>query len=162
MNPEPRQISRAIAMAGVALWFAALAPGAALGTTKGSCTLTKTKYLMPTTGASTTSTSFVNVPTSKVTFTQSKAGCVIVHFAAYAAAGASNNLTVETLLDDTTLGGHGEMFFASDNGTGDARQTVFVFPDVSAGAHFIQMKYRTTNGSIAVQLNDRTIIVQYQ
>ena len=166
MNLACRQIILAILMIGAALSLAGLAPSTArAAVARGRCALSKTKYVIATDTVSTSSTSFVAVPDSKVKFTQSATGCVIVHLSAEAASFESNAMEVRAVLDggDAKKVGNEATHTSltrGDSGRND-RERTFIFVDVSAGAHFVELQYFSENGG-DIFLNVRTIIVQYQ
>jgi hypothetical protein len=144
------------------LLLSALGPSAPFATTlRGSCTLSKTKWATtPDVNSITQSTSFVAVPGSKITFTQSAAGCVIVQFSAGASTDTNTAVVVQAQLDGATLASPDDNVFSRDSDEAD-RAMSFVFPKVSAGSHVVEMQYKSDTG-LNVLLGDRTVIVQYQ
>jgi len=148
--------------AGLALSTAAQASTILAGA---SCALTKSRVLVVTGLDGTGSATFSTVPKSRISFTTTSKGCIVVRFSAEAESGPSNNyLNIQAVLDGAIISKPADTAFAG-NGTGSlplaAHAMEYIFANVPAGSHFITVQFRSI-GAGFVQLGNRTTVVQYQ
>lgn len=134
--------------------------------TKGTCSgMTVIEHIEDTSPSqSTSSTAFVNVPSASVGFAQGTAGCVVATFSASTfAPGNSRLMYVEAVIDGGTVAAPGAVLFSgADNALGfaEARAYSFVFTGVKAGAHVVQIRYRSANGA-PVFLSKHSLVVTH-
>jgi hypothetical protein len=138
--------------------FAAGAAEAASAT--GNCVTTATKYRVADTSAGTTSTSFVNVLQSGLTFVQggSAPGCVIVSFTAVITTADAWMYVKPTLDGENPVDPNSGVWRVTVQ---DSRTAVFVFTNVSPGSHSLVMKFRSNNGG-NVTVYNRTATLSYR
>jgi hypothetical protein len=154
--------------------WAPLADGeaAARAVTSGSCSgLSIVKYKADSAvDASTTSSSYVNVPNTSISFLQggSGNGCVIVTFSAESWAEYGRLIFVRARLDDAITAAPGAVQFSGDDDEdGDGRWArsrafTFVFPAVPPGAHFVRMEYRSVTAGRRVYIGKHNTVVQHR
>jgi hypothetical protein len=150
--------------ASAALWLAVSISTTARAANM-SCPPLASKAVTGDSDLSTTSQTFVNVASTKISFVQggSKAGCVAVTFAAEAESAANEIMVVHALLDDVTPCSPDIVDFvgSSTAATSDAaRSMTFICPAVAPGSHSIRMQYLSDGGGM-VTLTRRTTIVYY-
>jgi hypothetical protein len=117
---------------------------------------------------STTSSSFVDVPGTSVTFTEQSfprvpaSTCVAVTFSAYAfAQGSGSLMEVQAVLDGSTIGLPGFVqFTGSDNTWASAHAYTFVFPNVSLGTHTVKIQFSSFLGT-QVFIHRPSVVVHY-
>ena len=138
----------------------------------GACTdMTKVNYKSDNSiNKSTSSTSFVNVPNTGVSFTQGGAssGCVIVTFTAEAFAPGSRLLQIRARLDDSVTAAPGNVQLSGDDDEdGDGRWArsqafAFIFTSVAPGSHFVRMQFRSPDVFGSVLIHKHTVVVQHR
>ncbi len=154
---------RSIAIAGTLLLAASMPDRA--GAEIGTCELSKATFRTEDRSDFTTSASFVNVPRSRVRFTTSAAGCVIVTFSAVSLS-VGGTIVVRPLLDGATIASPPLVLWHSDENRDDELRSVgvrsfqFVFRTVAAGVHTIVIQWGSAGGE-EISLDRRTIVVQY-
>lgn len=122
------------------------------------------------TSASTTSSGFVDVPNSGVSFTQggSSNGCVIVSFSGESYAPSGRLLLLQARLDSSSTASPGIVQFSGDddeNGNSKwARSHAFnfVFQSVAPGPHFVTIRYRTATSGRRVFMGKHATVIQHQ
>jgi hypothetical protein len=116
------------------------------------------------TSLSTTSTTFVDVPSMSVTFTipaGTGRSCVRVEFSAYVFA-PSELMEIRTLLDGTTVGAPGVVQFEAESVTfATSRAFNFLFTDVRPGTHTITMQWLSFSGG-NVFVHRRSMFVHHK
>jgi hypothetical protein len=120
--------------------------------------------------STTSSTTYVNIPDTQITFVQSKPGCVIVHYSAfvYAASAGAALMYVRPLLDNAVTAVPAETQFAGDDDEDNdgrwARSHAmnFVFPNVPAGAHRLTMQWRSNVAGQTISTHRRTTLVHHR
>jgi len=154
---------------GLILVAVALGPGAptASAQTVGGPAPIK-KFLMLLAGgdvASTTSTSFGDIPGMTATVTMGRSGCVAVTLSGgFRVPVADETLALRALLDGTLMEGHriaGSevsqlITTASDNGY--LLSYTFWKCGVAAGAHAVQLQWRAMSGNVVI-VNSRTAMI---
>jgi hypothetical protein len=166
MRPTLRRTIISISFTAGLLGLPSLA-GAAQGVTvDANCAPTKTRVRVVEDVVGTGSATYASVPSSRIAFTTTAAGCVMIRFSAEAAGGPiSNLLNVQALLDGTIVGSPPDTVFAgtanADDPTPAVRSMEYVFVKVPAGDHFIVMQFKEFGGGLA-QLGKRTMVLQYQ
>jgi hypothetical protein len=116
----------------------------------GKCQPNEVKYAVSSSRSGTESRTYVNIPEATIRFAQGGTipSCVIVYFSSEAQGTFGANSIVRALLDDMTPGLPREIQFAADDTVQPATRTaIFIFPNVSPGAHRLQMQYRTGGGN---------------
>ena len=132
----------------------------------GQCAPNAVKYKFSTELQETTSTAFVTVDESVISFTVSSApggSCVIVTFAAEAGAEADSTMTVLAFLDGAACS-PGAVFFVRSNAvetTEATRSMTFICHGVTPGYHVVRMKFKSSAEDKTQQLLFRTMTVQY-
>src|SRR4051794_2471887 len=131
----------------------------------GGCTPTKVDYSASSLPDSTTTSSgFVNVPETVVSFTQggASASCVIVRFTTTTYSQfAIDGLAIRARLDNTTVGLPGDLAVRSESDMfGYPRTLEFLFPNVSPGAHTIRMQFSNSKGNTS-HIAERVTIVHH-
>jgi hypothetical protein len=129
-----------------------------------------------TTGVSTTSTTYVNVPDMSVSFTISGTAstCIVVSYTAEVYTGSDPNslignevMFVRARLDGAVVGFPAEAQFEGDSDEdGDgawarAHAFNFVFPNVAPGAHTLRIQWRSIFGGTVVT-HRRTAVVYHK
>lgn len=119
--------------------------------------------------ASTTSTSYVTVPGTAFSFTQTTAGCAIVTFSAESWAPGGNKLIhLEAVMDGgarEAIGDPGDIQFSGDDDENNnqhwarSRAFTFVFSSVSAGAHALYIKWRSDTVGGKVYLGKHSVVL---
>jgi hypothetical protein len=165
-----RKIADLMLIAGVGLGLALAAPlvatGAPVVPVSGTCgtaafPLTGLKFVTFASISATTSTNFVAVPATGISFVQARAGCVIVAFSAEAyAAPAGGFVQVQALLDNEKLCGPNAVILTSSD-VSETRAMNFVCKGVAAGNHTIKMQYRATGAGSTALIGGRTITVHF-
>jgi hypothetical protein len=112
-----------------------------------------------TTGNSTTSTSFVDVPDMSVTFSVRNAGCAIVDFAAWAfAPGGTDELMMVQAVVGATPCAPGEYQFAGDDNTLAASHAANFECPLTSGSNTIKIQFRSFFGG-SVTMHRRSMYV---
>jgi hypothetical protein len=140
----------------------AIIPGTALGgITSGTCAPTKTKFINDPAIRLTTSTTFVNLPSSVVNFVQggASASCVIVQFSAAVITSTNAQLTLRATLDGVASSLPDSTPLMVDGANFETRSAVFVFPSVTPGAHTVRIQFLTSVGTVEVSRSN--VVVQY-
>lgn len=136
----------------------------------GTCRATTISFVTgETTGESTTSTTFVDVPDMSVSFDIGGAanGCVKVEFSAYVFAASGRLIIVRALLDGATAGSPSQVQFSGDddeNADGKwARSHAFnfAFPNVAPGTHTITIQWLSFDGG-TVFMHRRSMFVHHK
>ena len=133
-----------------------------------NCVLSKVGFRTETTQVSTTSTGFGNIPDTFVTFTQSAAGCVIVRYTAETHSPSNTGIDVRARLDGAINGSPGAVFWTTDHDEDNDGRGFrvyafdFVFPNVAAGSHTVQMQWRTIISGVPGWMFFRTLTVQHR
>jgi len=118
----------------------------------------------------TSSTGFVNIPNSVVSFAQGGTtnDCVIVTFTAEAIAPANRLMLVRSVLDSSVVAAPGGVQFTGDNDEDfDGRWArshafTFVFPSVAPGLHNVKMQFRSPATFGNVYIHKHTVVVQHR
>ncbi len=118
----------------------------------------------------TSSSSFVDVPNSTVTFGQggTTSGCVIVTFTAEAFAPGNRLLQVRAILENSVVAAPGNVQFSGDDDEeGDDRWArshafTFIFPSVAPGLHNVRMQFRSPDIFGNVYIHKHTVVVQHR
>lgn len=151
-------IGLAIAASAIAL---AVEPAAAAS---GVCKTTKTHFKVTKEGATTTSTTYSELPRSRIRFTQGgkNKGCVIVRLSALPR--ADYIMEVRAVLDETKLGKPDSVELEYDSpGYLSPRGFEFVFTNVAPGKHQAWIEWRTlTSSSNISQMYRRTVTLQHR
>jgi hypothetical protein len=133
--------------------------------TVATCSPTKMRIKVAATTASTTSTSFVAIPDSGLTFTQGGTGpsCVLVRFSAASSVNGNSVARVAAKLDNATSAEPVSAQFSGDTVSGGSRahSFEFLFVNVPPGPHTVRMMYMVGNGSDEVFMDERTMVVQH-
>jgi hypothetical protein len=152
---------RSVVLLASALLLLATVLPAGAATVGGNCVTTATKFRTSNANAGTTSTAFSTIPQSGVNFAQggAGAGCIIVTFTSIITT-ASTWMYVKPTLDgnDPVDPGSGVWRVTSQ----ESRTAVFVFTNVTPGAHTIVMKFRSNNGGSNVTVYNRIVTVTYR
>ena len=111
-------------------------------------------------GSDTTSTSFVDVEFTQLTFTSqgAVADCVVVVFAA-SAISENAALFVRAQLDGKNGKPTGIKF--ADHTRFETGAAIFVFGDVAKGDHTVSIQFRSSNGSV-VELQNRGVMAMFK
>jgi hypothetical protein len=106
---------------------------------------------------------FITVASTPVSFTQAKAGCVIVQFSAEALGSVeAPNVQVQALLDATACGpGPTVIGGYVSSGFMVAGSMTFICKAVAAGPHTIRIQYRGIGAMGTVFIGARSTTVQY-
>ena len=138
---------------------------------KGRCGVLNVDYAASDLMFSTTSsTTYVNVPDTQITFVQSKPGCVVVHYSAFVFASNAGAalMYVRPLLDGAVTAVPAETQFAGDDDEDNdgrwARSHAmnFVFPNVPAGIHRLTMQWRSLVAGQTIFTHRRTTLVHHR
>ena len=137
--------------------------------TAGGCTVPKANYVGTDAAASTSSTTYVTVPSMTRTFkiAGTTKTCVLVTFSAMGWAPAGELVDIEAVLDGTKVASPGEVQLTGDtdeNSDGKwARSHAMqsVFSNVSPGSHTVVVLYRSFFGG-SVTLNKSSMIVLHK
>lgn len=133
-----------------------------------NCVLNRVSFRTENKQVTTTSTVFVNIPNTAVSFTQSVAGCVIVRYTAETYSPSNAGIDVRARLDGVTTGAPGFVLWTSDHdedadGQGFSVYAFdFVFPSVAAGGHTVRMQWRSTSGFATARMFFRALTVQHR
>jgi hypothetical protein len=153
----------AVLVAAAAVAFAAM-PVPPAHAAKGVCQTTKTHYRTTTEGATTTSTTYVKMPRTRLTFKQggNKKGCAIVRLSAVPR--ADYIMAVRAVLDGTKIGTPGEIELEYDSpGYLSPRGFEFVFRGVQPGKHTVWIEWRTyTTPADESRVYERTVTVMHR
>jgi hypothetical protein len=144
-----------VSICGAGLLIAMCSPAGAV-----VCSPTKMSIAASTkVGNDRTSTTFGNIPEAVVSFTQGKAGCVVVRFSAVTFT-ANDGVKVRAVMDGHVQAVPPEVYYSTFNAGTAARSYDFVFANVAPGTHRINMQYRSNDGD-QVTIHEHTTIVQY-
>jgi hypothetical protein len=150
------------AIAAVAsIYTTIFAANSALAAT-GTCRTTQIAYNSnPQMDVSTDSATFIDVPNTAVTFTQTVMGCVVVQLTV---GETSNSLTDDLRVRAKFAAGSvnavpGEATLLSYNGA----TVQFLFTDVPPGSHTVKIRYRSASGTgYPVFLSKTLVVVNYR
>jgi hypothetical protein len=144
----------------------ALAAPAYAESASGACAPTKVKYVIADTNGGqqhTGQSTFKNISQGSASISvPDGGGCVIVRFSAQTFA-LNSEIIIRAVIDDATFASPAENRYSGFD-SGDTSRSYafdFVFPDVSGGAHKIQMQYRSLVQGEQVWLTNHSMIVQY-
>jgi hypothetical protein len=129
---------------------------------KGKCSTPKTAYRTETDVVATTSTSFVPVPKTGVSFKQggNKASCVVVRFSVLP--DADYIVYIRPVIDSTILATPTNVQLEYNSPSYlSTRSFEFVFPEIEPGKHVLRMEWVTYGGQ-QVQFFRRTVTVQHR
>lgn len=146
-------------VAGLAIAALAAAPALAA---KGNCKTPKTAFHTEYDGTTTTSTEWVKVPRTAVTFKQGgeKASCVVVRFSVLP--DADYIVLVRPVIDGQLMATpHEVQLEYLSPGYSSTRSFEFVFPKVKPGSHVLRIEWRTPGGD-PVDFYRRTVTVQHR
>jgi hypothetical protein len=151
--------------AGVAALVLLFAPGfSQAGVVSGTCTPTKVAFAASSKQESpTTSTTFVRVPQTTVSFVQGGPGrsCVLVQFSGHAFAASGNTLNLKAQIDGKVSGFPREFQFSADDpGLYRTRTVIFIFPNIAPGTHTLEIVFRSTDGT-RVEIGVHNTIVHF-
>jgi len=118
------------------------------------------------TGQNTTSSTFVDVTGSEVSFNigGNNNTCVLVDFSGQVfAPGTTNNLMfVKAVLDNSITSVDGQIQLVAESNTrSDAHAYNFLFTEVPPGAHTVKMQYEASGGG-QVSINDFNMVVYHK
>jgi hypothetical protein len=118
-------------------------------------------------GQSTTSSAFVDVIGSTVSFNipGSANTCVLVDFSAQGFTGSAvaNVLFVQAVRDNAIVSVDGSIqFISTDQDFSDAHAYNFLFTNVPPGAHTVKMQYRSNLNGTSVAINDFNMTVNHK
>jgi hypothetical protein len=157
----------AIAMTAGAAGVAVPVPAAATPILRVFCDINSTAITVSKTAQTTTSTSYVDVADSGITFKQggTKNSCVIVSLSSEASAAANTTMEVQAVIDKGAIicqPGPGNFFVTSNaTATGLADRAMnYVCNGVAPGGHVAKLQFLSSNGG-SVELDYRTVIVHY-
>jgi hypothetical protein len=148
------------ARAGAALFLMSMStstPGAAVE--RGTCSPTKTAFIVSAANRSTSSTTFVLLPETAVKFVQggSRPSCVMARLEAHVATSSNTAITILATIDGNTID-PGDVQLAFNDTNFQPRAWTFVLPSVAPGAHRIGFKFRSNNGNTVFVSNSNAII----
>jgi hypothetical protein len=126
---------------------ASLAPIAASAAVNNCGGLTNLKVVTIGGTQSTTSKSFVNMPGSTVTVDPNVSSCLVVDLSAQMRAVAPKTIRVRVTLDGPKVAFPASADFRTSEQSYDARSAMFVFPNVTAGHHTINVQFLSVDGS---------------
>ena len=118
----------------------------------------------------TSSSSFVDVPNSTVTFGQggTTSGCVIVTFTAEAFAPSERLLQIRAILENSVVAAPGNVQFSGDDDEDSngrwarSHAFTFIFPSVAPGLHNVRMQFRSPDIFGRVFIHKHTVVVQHR
>lgn len=158
-----------IASAAFALVVHSAFAGAQAANSSGHCTgVTVTDYLTSDFDDHTTSTTFQNLTDGHLNVTTSTTGCVMITFSGFAEiypqAAVGEALRVRTLLDGNNLcyPAYGDDTFleGSAPATAGAHSITRICKNVTAGAHTVQVQYRSSVGG-AVEIAGHMLTIAH-
>jgi hypothetical protein len=117
--------------------------------TSGDCKVKKVAFVTDdTTGASTTSTTYVNVPNAAVAFSEGGqiTGCIVVNFSAWAFTSSTGLLHVRATLDGVEMAPGGDQQFAANDSTFAFAHAFSWAANAAPGAHTVQIQFRSQDG----------------
>jgi len=130
----------------------------------GGCDTTATKFKVSAADQMTGSNSYIDINETKVTFKQggTRAGCVIVTFAAEARADTGVAMVVQAVLDGVPCTPADVAFVPNSAAPASSavRSMTFVCLEVEPGNHAVQMQYHLSGGG-TIEVGARTTAVQY-
>jgi hypothetical protein len=145
----------------LAMSYSSIAPAA----TSGLCKPVQVRFIASSLADSpTSSTSFINIPETTISFTQggAAASCVLVRFSASTfGANGIDVIDVRAFLDNATaalpasIGVRGE-----SDVTGYPRSFEFVFPSVAPGSHVLRMQFKSEKGN-PVHVKAHNTVIQF-
>ena len=117
--------------------------------TSGDCKVKKVAFVTDdATGASTTSTTYVNVPNAAVSFSQGgrTTGCIVVNFSAWAFAPGTALMMVRAQLDGVDMAPGGDQQFTATDGTFAVAHAFSWTANAAVGNHTVQIQFRSFDG----------------
>jgi hypothetical protein len=117
--------------------------------TSGDCKVKKVAFVTDdTTGATTNSTSYVNVPNAAVAFSQggNTTQCIVVNFSAWAFA-PNALLDVRAQLDGVDMAPGGDQQFAAKDDTFAFSHAFSWAANATPGAHTVQIQFKSFDGA---------------
>jgi hypothetical protein len=126
--------------------------------------LKKTEVAQTNAGQSTTSSTFVDVTDSTVSFNVggNNPSCVTVSFSAQVFAPNGRVMFVQALLDNVVSADGSILFVSQSDTNSDAHAYNFLFPDVQPGLHTFKMQYRSQTNGQTVFINDFNLNIQHR
>jgi len=140
------------------------APGvgtpAAVVTDSGGCALTKQSFLATNdTSATTTSTSYVNVPNASVSFTSagSTMSCLTVLFTAVVYS-PTGGIDIRAVLGANTISSQAVQFVGQGLPFADSHAFTFYFKGVKPGSHTVKIQWESTQGAVVYMWQHTTVV----
>jgi hypothetical protein len=136
----------------------------------GTCDTVKQNFVAASDGGlSTTSTTYVDVPSMTSTFTVGGTGksCLTVMFTGYSYASSDELIMIQALLDGTRASKQTDVLFSGDDDEDSdgkwarAHAWVFDFKNVTAGSHTITIQWKSYSGG-QVFMHQRTMVILHK
>ena len=135
----------------------------AMADTRGSCKMpTQMVFRVSETEQLTRSATARNIVETALSFTQGKAGCISITFAAEVSTDAGQHMQVKPFIDGGALEPLPNVvaFVAAENDSFRVHNMEFVVANVPAGAHNLVMQFFSTDGG-QVLISQHSTIVRY-
>lgn len=139
--------------------------------TGGHCTgMMVTDYVISKAATTTSSEAFQNITDGNLNFTTSATGCVVITFSAIGVLsppsdGSTEFLDVRTLLDGSNLcmpAQYDPLFLADElTSIGSENSATHICKSVTAGAHTVQVQFRSSPGGSNVTIISPTLTVTH-
>ena len=148
---------------GAALIVVALWPAGAAAQAQGTCTVNRATYHVGANCASTSSTTFVNIPQALVDVTVGGTAptCVIAVFSTQTQTTADENMLVRARIAGIGIADPADTGLGAGIGSVEARSAQFVFEDVPPGDYTVRMQYRSVPGT-TVTICEPTLVVHHR
>lgn len=128
--------------------------------TRGACTIAREKVVSTAQGASTSSTTPVNLPNAVIDLSLATTGCVIVDLSAETFAPNGELMQVQVLLDGAQMAPGLTQLSGNDVQWATSHAHSFVATNVPSGTHVIQVQYNSLEGN-PVYVNDFTLTARF-
>lgn len=135
-----------------------VAPGAVASI---SCELSGAKVSTTAAPQNTGASAFGVIQHSGISFEQAAPGCVTLSFTAEVDAPGESIMEVRAVLNGAVDAAPGPVCFSPREGVACARSFTFVFPNVDAGLHRIELQFRNAGKSGSVRVGLRTSMLQF-
>lgn len=151
-----------------ALLWAGLLSAAAMSQTMtaamaATCAPTNMRVKVTTGTFASSSTTFVSIPGSSLTFVQggTRPSCVVIRFSGASSVVGNNVSHIQAVLNDVTAADPGQVQFSGENIGSVSHAFDFFLPNVAPGSHTVRMMIRVDSPTDNVFIDERTLIVQH-